>query len=322
MNFLIRDNHEIYVCPVCNKDLATGRILSINMICPYCLEPTKLDGRAAMKAIARPVRDTYGWDRLFLTQMHDNHATALKAGHSHYFTGRPCRNGHMAPRTIKGSCVECEKAYRTKNLNRIKKQARITHENFRRRRRAKKVVPVQVVILEAIISKLLQSQVTELETYGPDNLTIIEMFDRRSDALQAGHSHYYSGKQCHHGHLAPKETQLNHCVECNKKKEQSPDGLLETYGRAKLPVDKMLPTRKEAIAAGHDYYFTKFPCVHGHITPRDTASQICVKCRAINQSAYNDRQKAHGRKPNPNMVILRIYQLETIKDLKTIKNPV
>lgn len=46
-------------------------------------------------------------------------AEAIAKGDSHYFTGKPCKHGHMAPRKIKGSCVEClkvewEKSYQTR----------------------------------------------------------------------------------------------------------------------------------------------------------------------------------------------------------------
>lgn len=36
-------------------------------------------------------------------------AEAKAAGASHYFTGAPCKHGHIAPRKTKGACVECLK---------------------------------------------------------------------------------------------------------------------------------------------------------------------------------------------------------------------
>lgn len=36
-------------------------------------------------------------------------AEAKAAGASHYFTGEPCKHGHIAPRKTKGACVECLK---------------------------------------------------------------------------------------------------------------------------------------------------------------------------------------------------------------------
>jgi hypothetical protein len=37
-------------------------------------------------------------------------AEAKALGASHYFTGEPCKHGHIAPRKTKGACVECVKA--------------------------------------------------------------------------------------------------------------------------------------------------------------------------------------------------------------------
>jgi len=34
-------------------------------------------------------------------------AEAKAAGLTRYFTGRPCRRGHVAERDIDGNCVEC-----------------------------------------------------------------------------------------------------------------------------------------------------------------------------------------------------------------------
>jgi 5-methylcytosine-specific restriction endonuclease McrA len=37
-------------------------------------------------------------------------AEAKKTGSKYYFTGQPCKHGHIAPRKTKGACVECLKA--------------------------------------------------------------------------------------------------------------------------------------------------------------------------------------------------------------------
>ena len=39
---------------------------------------------------------------------------AKKTGSKYYFTGQPCKHGHVAPRKTKGSCVECLKVEWTK----------------------------------------------------------------------------------------------------------------------------------------------------------------------------------------------------------------
>ena len=39
---------------------------------------------------------------------------AKKTGSKYYFTGQPCKHGHIAPRKTKGSCLECLKVEWTK----------------------------------------------------------------------------------------------------------------------------------------------------------------------------------------------------------------
>lgn len=41
------------------------------------------------------------------TNLPKTRAEAKAAGAAHYFTGKPCKHGHVAPRKIKGACVEC-----------------------------------------------------------------------------------------------------------------------------------------------------------------------------------------------------------------------
>jgi hypothetical protein len=43
------------------------------------------------------------------TNLPKTRAEAKAAGASHYFTGEPCKHGHIAPRKTKGACVECLK---------------------------------------------------------------------------------------------------------------------------------------------------------------------------------------------------------------------
>lgn len=36
-------------------------------------------------------------------------AEAIAIGSRHYFTGEPCKNGHVAPRYFKGACIACKR---------------------------------------------------------------------------------------------------------------------------------------------------------------------------------------------------------------------
>ena len=44
------------------------------------------------------------------TNLPKTRAEAKATGATHYFTGEPCKHGHIAPRKTKGACVECLKA--------------------------------------------------------------------------------------------------------------------------------------------------------------------------------------------------------------------
>ena len=53
------------------------------------------------------------------SKMPATRAEAKATGATHYFTGQPCKHGHIAPRKTKGACVEClrlewEKANQTR----------------------------------------------------------------------------------------------------------------------------------------------------------------------------------------------------------------
>lgn len=43
------------------------------------------------------------------TQLPTNRADAMARGATHYFTGTPCKRGHVAPRETKGNCTECRR---------------------------------------------------------------------------------------------------------------------------------------------------------------------------------------------------------------------
>jgi len=68
--------------------------------------------------------------------MHSTKADADAAGHSHYFTGEPCRHGHIAPKRVKGwPCVECARLAYEKKAPRHRRPREIISEQERLLRR-------------------------------------------------------------------------------------------------------------------------------------------------------------------------------------------
>lgn len=54
-----------------------------------------------------------------ITQLPKTRAEAKKRGVAYYFTGEPCKHGHIAPRKTKGACIECLRVeWRTGNEKR------------------------------------------------------------------------------------------------------------------------------------------------------------------------------------------------------------
>lgn len=97
-----------------------------------------------------------------------------------YFTGRPCVNGHISERYIKGSCVTC---------------------NFKRSRdRARN---------NGSIPRGAPSDVDIITLYFGDAIS-------RSDAKVSGDSFYFTGSPCTRGHIAERSTASGSCVECKR----------------------------------------------------------------------------------------------------------
>ncbi len=78
---------------------------------------------------------TYGRKNLTIKQMRSKRADAIASNHSYYFTGKACKNGHIAPRATQSSqCVECQKMYYKKNYIPKKRHMESDEEKLRKRK--------------------------------------------------------------------------------------------------------------------------------------------------------------------------------------------
>lgn len=76
--------------------------------------------------------DVYGRDRLTIDQMTTSQEEAFKKGHSHFFDGRICRNGHIAPRTKRGECNQCTRESANRSAKKKKKRDLKKRKKFSR----------------------------------------------------------------------------------------------------------------------------------------------------------------------------------------------
>ena len=128
-------NHQ-YSCPHCKQLIASGQLNSYFLVCPQCMcwihydkennamvqsypPATLKDNKTLAKMLKRNPSQTYGHDKLRIDQMTNNREECLKKGHSHYFNGKPCRHGHVAPRNKKGYCNECNRINGKKHYKKI-----------------------------------------------------------------------------------------------------------------------------------------------------------------------------------------------------------
>jgi hypothetical protein len=70
---------------------------------------------------------------------------AIKDGDKLYFTGKPCKHGHISPRFIFGACSECKKQidknYKENNKEHIKEyHKKYTKENYSTEKRRQKYI--------------------------------------------------------------------------------------------------------------------------------------------------------------------------------------
>jgi 5-methylcytosine-specific restriction endonuclease McrA len=129
----------------------------------------------------------------------------------YYFTGDACEKGHVAERlTISGLCVECL-AERNESFLEDKKDTIIKKIDKRKARALKK-----------------EQRDLEIQMYKDDpdyrhDVDIDTQFEgleflpsKRRYAIELNSPHYFTGKPCSRGHLAPRSTSKATCILCLK----------------------------------------------------------------------------------------------------------
>lgn len=103
-------------------------------------------------------------------------ADALVQGLTWYFTGVPCKRGHVARRRTNGGrvCEQCSKEHKAR-----------TNVTRRASRKAGVCLPAGLVI-------------------------------SRRAAIQAGYGRYFTGTPCSRGHVSERQVSSSSCVECDR----------------------------------------------------------------------------------------------------------
>ncbi len=76
------------------------------------------------------VQNMLDLDALIESGLPTSRQEAKKSGSKYYFTGDPCRNGHLSPRYMRGDCVQCirHRKRRTADKRRAKYREKVDRE--------------------------------------------------------------------------------------------------------------------------------------------------------------------------------------------------
>ena len=109
-------------------------------------------------------------------------AEAIEKGLTRYFTGKPCKRGHVAERRVANhNCAVCSNEQSKRHSQKLRDNSKLTANG-----NAKSEQPAR----EAA----------------------------RQQAIQNGEKTYFHGIPCKRGHIAPRQTSNGMCMECCREK--------------------------------------------------------------------------------------------------------
>lgn len=147
---------------------------------------------------------------------------ATSADLTHYFTGAPCKHGHLSQRYTKTTiCCECMRlrvaAYKVKNPDKVKETNRQSHVVNRPARLVKaKAYRDANVESVAAIKKDWYERNRETISEARKAARVPKPPSLRAVARGNGEMYYMTNKPCKHGHWGYRFTKTGICIECNR----------------------------------------------------------------------------------------------------------
>lgn len=133
-----------------------------------------------------------------------------------YFTGEPCKHGHISERKITcGTCVECHnaktRAARTTPEQKIKEAEYRSTDEYKRR----KNLNARLGRINSTIQREIDRRVNK-ERAG-------RRYVSKQEAIEFGLSRYFDGSLCKRGHMSERSTGNNSCCQCSIEIAARPD---------------------------------------------------------------------------------------------------
>lgn len=163
---------------------------------------------------------------------------AKSKGLKHYYTGVPCKYGHIATRKVSnGDCLECKRLrsieQRAKPSQKHKDKLYRSTDEYKRRKAYSTRLKNHVKIIDAQLEKLNNKRRAG------------DKFVSKSDAELYGLSRYYDGSTCERGHVSQRTTSNGSCCECALVNAAKPHRLVKKKEYYANNKDRLMPRNVE-----------------------------------------------------------------------------
>lgn len=172
---------------------------------------------------------------------------AIQQGLQHYFTGKPCTRGHIAPRFVSSfGCKECAIEISKKvRQSRGEEEKKVFLEKSRDRKR--QVAAVKKKFKDILESERLNSVREKMVSLGL-NLPLT-----RAEAKSIGSKFYFNGDICPRGHVDKRFACSGGCFSCQiengKKNRSKPEQSPKVLARKRKDYEKNKEKRRATIKA-------------------------------------------------------------------------
>ena len=158
----------------------------------------------------------FEWTNEDLRALPKSKGEVIVEGGRYYFSGSPCRHGHLCPRRLDGHCLECRR--------------KVSRDYYRRRSAEKRG---QTEWQNGRVQNMLDL----------DALIESGLPTSRQEATKSGSKYYFTGDPCRNGHLSPRYMG-GRCIQCNRDRTRRTADKRKAKDREK--IDRELKVKSGA----------------------------------------------------------------------------
>ena len=225
---------------------------------------------------------------------------AITLGLRHYFTGIPCKYGHVSPRYLRGGCIAC-RTLSGEKLDRSS-QAEIGVDVFGRPRTGRYFVEAPCVnghVAERLVAGgrcieclAEESRVRYAETVRNEEASTGEELISRKQAICRGLKWYFTGEPCKYGHVARRYVSSHNCFACipTRTRRYRLDLEVDPNGRQR----SLAAAKAQAQEEGRVSYIGK-TCLVCKFNVRRVSDGKCMTCGKRKMQEWFQRNKEYAK---------------------------